>query len=35
MELAFTFTDGLKLTTRMLLDASAEGTMKNKFAEEI
>jgi hypothetical protein len=35
MEIALTFTDGLKLTTRMLLVASAGGTMKNKIAAEI
>jgi len=35
MEIALTFTGGLKPTTRMLLDASVEGTMKNKIATEI
>lgn len=35
MEIALTYTYGLKPTTCMLLDASTEGTMKNKIATEI
>jgi len=34
MEVALTFTNRLKPTTRMLLDASTRGTM-NKIAAEI
>jgi len=35
MEITLTFTYGLKPTTRMLLDASAGGAMKNKIAAEV
>jgi len=35
MEVILIFTNGLKAQTRMLLDASAGGSMKNKTAAEI
>jgi hypothetical protein len=35
MEIALIFTNGMKSTTSMLLDASVGGTMKNKTAVEI
>jgi len=35
MEITLTFIDGLKSTTRMLLDVSTWGTMKNKTTTKI
>jgi len=35
MEVTFIFTNGLKTQTRMILDASAWGAMKNKIAPNI
>ena len=35
MDIMQAFTTGLKLDTRMLLDASAGGTMKIKTADEV